>query len=148
VSAADLLDVGSVLFLLAAAVLSLAAGIGVVRFRDPLSRMHAATKPQILGLVCALIAVGLQAENGATVAMLVPILAFQLLTAPVSAHMVGRAGYRTRHVRRDLLLRDELAEAIEEAHAKTSANADLRDADTTPAAPGLVTEQDAGTWRP
>jgi multicomponent Na+:H+ antiporter subunit G len=142
VSAAELLDVGSVIFLLVAALLSLAAGIGVVRFPDPLSRMHAATKPQILGLVCALVALGLQAENGATVAMLVPILAFQMLTAPVSAHMVGRAGYRTRHVRRDLLLRDELADAIEKAHADAARH------DTEPDLPGLVTDEDHGTWRP
>jgi multicomponent Na+:H+ antiporter subunit G len=31
-----------------------------------------------------------------------------LLTAPVSAHMVSRVAYRRRHVRRDLLLVDEL----------------------------------------
>jgi multicomponent Na+:H+ antiporter subunit G len=139
---AELLDVGSVLFLFLAALLSLAAGIGIVRFRDPLARMHAATKPQILGLVCALVALGLQAENGATIAMLVPILGFQMLTAPVSAHMVGRAGYRGRHVRRELLLRDELADAIEKAHAEaegTNAEPDL---------PALVTDEQRDRPRP
>ena len=141
-SAAELFDVGSVLFLFAAALLSLAAGVGIVRFPDPLSRMHAATKPQILGLVCALVALGLQAENGATVAALVPILAFQMLTAPISAHMVGRAGYRTRHLRRDLLLRDELADAIDKAHADAARH------DTEPDLPGLVTNEDTGDWRP
>ncbi|BBE24041.1 hypothetical protein MN0502_29240 [Arthrobacter sp. MN05-02] len=40
---------------------------------------------------------------------------FQLLTSPVSAHMVGRAGYRTRHLRRDLLTLDELDDVV--AHA-------------------------------
>ena len=141
-SAAELLDAGSVLFLLLAALLSLAAGVGIVRFQDPLSRMHAATKPQILGLVCALVALGLQAENGGTVAMLVPILVFQMLTAPISAHMVGRAGYRTRHVRRELLLRDELADAIEEAQA------DAARLDTEPRLPGLVADEERGRWRP
>jgi multicomponent Na+:H+ antiporter subunit G len=138
----ELLDVASVVFLFLAALLSLAAGVGIVRFQDPLSRMHAATKPQILGLVCALVALGLQAENGATIAMLVPILGFQMLTAPVSAHMVGRAGYRTRHVRRDLLLRDELADAIEEAHATAARE------DEEPELPALVTDEDPGAWRP
>jgi multicomponent Na+:H+ antiporter subunit G len=141
-SADELLDIGSVLCLFLAALLSLAAGVGIVRFQDPLSRMHAATKPQILGLVCALVALGLQAENGATVAMLVPILIFQMLTAPVSAHMVGRAGYRGRHVRRDLLLRDELEDAIEKAHAEAARH------DEDPDLPALVTDEDHGTWRP
>jgi multicomponent Na+:H+ antiporter subunit G len=141
-SVPELLDVGSVFFLFVAALLSLAAGVGIVRFQDPLSRMHAATKPQILGLVSALIAIGLQAENGATIAMLVPILGFQMLTAPVSAHMVGRAGYRGRHVRRDLLLRDELADAIEEAHAEAAR------LDAEPDLPDLVTDEDVSTPRP
>ena len=32
---------------------------------------------------------------------------FQLVTAPVSAHLISRVAYRRRHVRRDLLLVDE-----------------------------------------
>ncbi len=40
--------------------------------------------------------------------MLLLVALFQLLTAPVSAHMVSRVAYRRRHVRRDLLLVDEL----------------------------------------
>ena len=43
--------------------------------------------------------------------MLLLVAAFQLLTAPVSAHMISRVAYRRRHVRRDLLLVDELREA-------------------------------------
>jgi multicomponent Na+:H+ antiporter subunit G len=112
---ADVLDVVSVAFLLLGAVLSVAAGIGLIRFPDPLSRMHAATKPQVTGLLFIAIAVGLQSENWGTVTLLIPILLFQMLTAPVSAHMVGRAGYRTRHLRRDLLVRDDLADAVNRA---------------------------------
>jgi multicomponent Na+:H+ antiporter subunit G len=43
--------------------------------------------------------------------MLLLVAAFQLLTAPVSAHMISRVAYRRRHVRRELLLVDELREA-------------------------------------
>jgi multicomponent Na+:H+ antiporter subunit G len=39
--------------------------------------------------------------------MLLLVAAFQLLTAPVSAHLISRVAYRRRHVRRDLLLVDE-----------------------------------------
>ncbi|HEX5200436.1 MAG TPA: monovalent cation/H(+) antiporter subunit G, partial [Actinoplanes sp.] len=37
--------------LVSGALLSLAAGVGLLRFPDLLSRMHAATKPQVLGLL-------------------------------------------------------------------------------------------------
>ncbi|MEK8226241.1 hypothetical protein NKG05_09475 [Oerskovia sp. M15] len=36
------------------------------------------------------------------------MVAFQLMTSPVAAHMVGRAGYRTGKVRSDLLALDDL----------------------------------------
>ena len=42
--------------------------------------------------------------------MLVLVAAFQLITAPVTAHLVGRLAYRSGGVRDDLLHRDELAE--------------------------------------
>ena len=44
-------DIASACCLVAGALLGLAAAIGLVRFPDLLSRMHAATKPQVLGLL-------------------------------------------------------------------------------------------------
>jgi multicomponent Na+:H+ antiporter subunit G len=108
-------DVVVSVLLIGGALMSLAAGVGLVRFPDLLSRMHAATKPQVLGLLLFLLA--LAVENGTW--LLVPLLVlcwvFQLLTSPVSAHMVGRAGYRTRHLRRDLLTLDELDDVVARA---------------------------------
>lgn len=110
-------DVVVSVLLIGGALMSLAAGVGLVRFPDLLSRMHAATKPQVLGLLLFLLA--LAVENGSW--LLVPVLVlcwvFQLLTSPVSAHMVGRAGYRTRHLRRDLLTLDELDDIVTRAAA-------------------------------
>jgi len=37
----------------------------------------------------------------------------QLLTAPVSAHMIGRAGYRTKHAAKDSLYADELKQVVD-----------------------------------
>ena len=37
---------------------------------------------------------------------------FQLLTVPVSAHMVGRSTYRTKHLNRDTLTQDDLQEVL------------------------------------
>jgi multicomponent Na+:H+ antiporter subunit G len=103
--------------LVGGSLMSLAAGIGLVRFPDLLSRMHAATKPQVLGLLLFLLALAVEFESWLLVPVLVLCWVFQLLTSPVSAHMVGRAGYRTRHLRRDLLTLDELDDIVTRAAA-------------------------------
>lgn len=95
--------------LISGALLSVAAGIGLLRFPDLLSRMHAATKPQVLGLLLILTGAALRLQNTIDITTLVLVAVFQLATAPVSAHMVGRAVYRAGQVRRDLLIVDELA---------------------------------------
>jgi multicomponent Na+:H+ antiporter subunit G len=107
------LDVAAAVCLLAGALLSLAAGVALVRFPDLLSRMHAATKPQVLGLLLVLLGCGLRLRDTVDITTLLLVAVFQLGTAPVAAHMVGRAAYRDRQVREDLLLLDELAPAEE-----------------------------------
>jgi multicomponent Na+:H+ antiporter subunit G len=96
--------------LISGALLSLAAGVGLLRFPDLLSRMHAAAKPQILGLLLILAGAALRLQNTVDITTLVLVGVFQLVTAPVTAHMVGRAVYRAGQVRADLLVVDELAE--------------------------------------
>ncbi|SOC57732.1 monovalent cation/H(+) antiporter subunit G [Ornithinimicrobium cerasi] len=91
-------DLLGLLFLLLGALLCVAAAIGLLRFPDLLSRMHAGTKPQVLGVIFVIIGVGLRTRSGLDVGMLVLIGVFQLLTIPAGAHMVGRAGFRTGQV--------------------------------------------------
>ncbi|WP_269076561.1 monovalent cation/H(+) antiporter subunit G [Arthrobacter antioxidans] len=121
-------DVIVSILLIGGALMSLAAGIGLARFPDLLSRMHAATKPQVLGLLLFLLALAVEFESWVLVPVLVLCWIFQLLTSPVSAHMVGRAGYRTRHLRRDLLTLDELDDVV------------ARAAEGEPAGPGRAGE--------
>ena len=97
--------------LLAGATLCLTAGLGLVRFPDVLSRMHAGTKPQVLGVLLVMVGAAIRLQGWANAWMLLLVAAFQLLTAPVSAHLISRVAYRRRHVRRDLLLVDELGGA-------------------------------------
>lgn len=96
--------------LVTGALLSLAAGVGLLRFPDLLFRMHAATKPQVLGLLLILTGTALRLLNIVDITTLILVGVFQLGTAPVAAHMVGRAVYRSGQVRADLLVVDELAE--------------------------------------
>jgi multicomponent Na+:H+ antiporter subunit G len=110
-----ILDVAAALLLIVAALLTLAAAIGLLRFPDPLSRLHAATKPQILGLILVVIAIGLSERSATVLLMLIPVVVLQLLTAPISAHMVGRAGYRNGNIDADSLIVDELAPDVDAA---------------------------------
>ncbi|SCG53425.1 monovalent cation/H(+) antiporter subunit G [Micromonospora rifamycinica] len=96
--------------LVCGALLSLAAGIGVLRFPDVLDRMHAATKPQVLGVLLLLVGLALRLRTAADLGMIVLVGVFQLATAPVAAQMIGRAAYRSGRVDRGLLDVDELAE--------------------------------------
>lgn len=103
------------LLLLVGAVFALAAGVGLLRFRDALARLHAGTKPQVLGLLCVLAAIAVGNERWDLVPALLPVLVLQLVTIPVSGHMIARAAYRTGNFRPDRLSEDELAPAIEAA---------------------------------
>ena len=107
-----ILDTLALILLLIGGVMSLAAGVGLLRFRDTLSRLHAATKPQILGVACILAAICLENLNWPTVCLAVLIVAFQFMTQPLTAHMIGRAAYRGSHVEQESLLVDELAQDL------------------------------------
>ncbi|MDG4769917.1 MULTISPECIES: monovalent cation/H(+) antiporter subunit G [Micromonosporaceae] len=93
--------------LIGGALLSLAASIGLLRFPDVAARIHAATKPQVLGLLLVLSGLALRLQSGTELATLLMVAVFQMATAPVAAHIIGRAAYRADLVRRDLLVTDE-----------------------------------------
>ncbi|KAB1912459.1 monovalent cation/H(+) antiporter subunit G [Micromonospora sp. AMSO31t] len=95
--------------LLGGALLSLVAGIGVLRFPDVLARMHAATKPQVLGVLLLLVGLALRLRTPSDLGMIALVAVFQLATAPVAAQMIGRAAYRSGRIDRKLLDVDELS---------------------------------------
>lgn len=109
------LDVIAGFLLIAGALLALVAGLGVLRFPDLLSRMHAATKPQVLGLMLLMTGLGIELRSVTAGITLLLVVAFQLVTGPISAHMLSRAGYRTGKVDHSLLVVDELTEDLERA---------------------------------
>jgi multicomponent Na+:H+ antiporter subunit G len=111
----NIIDTVTAVLLVTGALMSLAAAVGLLRFPDLLSRMHAATKPQVLGLFLLLAAIGLQMRTWWVWPVLLVAWIFQLLTVPVSAHMVGRAGYRTKHMHRELLSSDDLEAVVQKA---------------------------------
>ncbi len=92
----------------------------MLRFTDTLSRLHAATKPQILGLLLIILAAALYQRSLMTLFIMLPVFVLQSLTAPVSAHMAGRAAYRADHVDRDSIVIDELEPVIKSINSGVS----------------------------
>ncbi len=111
----QVLDVLAMICLLFATIFSVFAGIGLLRFTDVLSRLHAATKPQVFGLLLVIAAVALEQRSFMTLLALLPVFVFQSLTAPIAAHMVGRAAYRTGQLDAETLVVDELGPAVKRA---------------------------------
>ena len=83
------------LFLLMGGILSLIAVAGVLRMPDIFTRMHAATKVGTVGV--SSITIGLMIHFGSitVISRGILVIAFFLLTAPVAAHMIARAAYRS-----------------------------------------------------
>ena len=80
-------------FLIAGTLLTMIGGIGVVRFPDLMSRMHAAAKAPTLGLLLIAIGAAIQIRTAHAIATLVLVVILQLLTSPVATHMLGRASH-------------------------------------------------------
>ena len=72
---------------------ALIAGIGLVRLPDLYVRMHAATKAGTLGAGLVLVALALGSQQLEVAARAIAGLVFLLFTAPIAAHLLGRAGY-------------------------------------------------------
>ncbi|OAN32648.1 monovalent cation/H(+) antiporter subunit G [Mycolicibacterium iranicum] len=101
-------DIVAAVLILSGSALALTAAIGVVRFPDTLSRMHAATKPQVLGLLLVLAGAAVRLRGNADVGMLILTGLFTIITAPVIANRVGQLAYREQNIRDDLVTRDEM----------------------------------------
>lgn len=92
---ADSADVMGLIVIALGAVMSLTTSIGLLRLPDIFARQHAAAKPQMLGLLLTVVGVGLRLRSTPEWSMLLLVVFFQMLTVPVSAHMVTRAARRS-----------------------------------------------------
>lgn len=127
--AEQIIDVFTIILVLISAALTFTAGIGVLRFPDLMSRQHAAAKPQTLGIISMAIAVGLQNPDIGVITLLFLMIAFQMFTQPVSTHMLSRSGYRTKHLKPELLVIDELHADIDLAEEREQQEAEKREAE-------------------
>ncbi|MGR3503462.1 monovalent cation/H(+) antiporter subunit G [Pseudaestuariivita sp.] len=81
-------------FVIIGGVMSVFAGIGILRLPDVFIRMHAATKVGTLGSGLIIAGVAVHFNDPGVVLRCILIVFFLLLTAPIGAHMIGRAALR------------------------------------------------------
>lgn len=81
--------------LLTGAIFVLLAAIGVLRFPDLYTRMHAASKAGVVGAGFILLAVAMVSFDLAVALRAIMAILFLLLTTPVSAHLLARAAQRS-----------------------------------------------------
>lgn len=86
-----MLDLATYALTAAGLVFFIAGTVGLIRFPDRFSRLHALTKADNLGLGCIALGVALQTDSWEQVAMLALIWGLALLAAGTVAQLVARA---------------------------------------------------------
>lgn len=107
-----LVAIVAVLLMIAGFVFIFAAALGVMRFPDPLQRMHASTKAGTIGAVMVLLGTVLVHEQSGSAIIGLAAIGFLLITVPVAAHLLGRAVYVSGAELRGLLGKDALGGQI------------------------------------
>ena len=103
--------------LLTGAAFMLLAAIGIIRLPDLPTRMHASTKSGALGTSLIMISVAFAFLDPVVTLRALAIILFILITSPVAAHVIGRAGYFVGVTLWDGTVKDMLKESYDpESH--------------------------------
>jgi multicomponent Na+:H+ antiporter subunit G len=112
------------------------AALGVVRMPDLFLRMSATTKGSVVGLVIVLLGTALHFGDVAVWAKVIAVMLFIMLTLPVAAHMIGRAGYFDRTPLWEGTVIDELSGRYDpHSHELQSTPSPLPPEDSEPPSP-------------
>lgn len=84
------------------------AALGVLRMPDLFMRLSATTKASTLGASSLLLATAVHFGDYGIASRIAAIIAFIVMTAPVAAHMIGRAAYISRVPLWEGTIRDDL----------------------------------------
>ena len=93
-------DFISALFAVSAGVFAVIAAVGVLRFPDVMTRMHASSKVASFAGALALIAAAVDIGTVSAATRAVFAILFIFLTAPIGAHLLGRAAAWRRRKQR------------------------------------------------
>ena len=107
-------DVFIAVFLVLGSFFVFLAGLGVFRFPDLYTRMHAATKASSFGIGLMLVGFLIRFNQAYYVVEAILIIVFVFITAPVAAHMLSRAGYILNVPKYEKMVVDEMADVYDD----------------------------------
>ena len=87
------MSIAAGILLMVGTLLTMIGGIGVVRFSDFMSRVHAAAKAPTLGLLLVAVGAAIEIGSGKALVTLLLVVVLQLFTSPVATHLLARASY-------------------------------------------------------
>lgn len=94
--------------LLSGAFFSMLASIGVVRFPDIYTRMHAATKAPAFGILLLQTSAAIYFASFYAIAVSLLVIIFIFITAPVASHSIGRVAHMLKIPKWKGTLMDEM----------------------------------------
>ena len=113
-------EIYTVIFLIGGAFFILIAALGLVRFPDLYTRMHAASKSISLGIVFMLIGAIFYFGTPLVVFKAIAVILFIFLTMPLAAHMISRVAYRRQVYIWDKTHTDEMEDHLKGDRIKTT----------------------------
>lgn len=109
-----MLEILSLILAVAGVLFIFVAALGLLRMPDLFLRMSTTTKAATLGVGLLLVAVAIYFNDLAVTVRVLGIIVFLLLTAPVAAHMIGRAAHRAGTPLWDETVMDELRSSTDQ----------------------------------
>jgi len=86
----------SAILMIIGSVFMFIAGLGILRMPDLFMRMSCATKASTLGVGFILLGLAINFSDLGVSSRAIATIVFVVVTAPVAAHVIGRAGYIVR----------------------------------------------------
>lgn len=108
-----MIDIIAAFFMIAGSLFIFLASIGMIKFPDIYMRMSATTKSATLGVGLVLLATAIFFNEVGVITRAITIILFLFLTAPVAAHMIGRASYFDGQPLWEKSIADEMKECID-----------------------------------
>ena len=96
--------------------LAVLAGLGLLRFPDVLTRLHASSKAATMGVIATTFAAAVEADTLGAVALLVLVIGLLFLSAPIGASLLARAAARDPDTQLVAMVRNDLG-PVEPEHA-------------------------------
>ena len=109
-------------FLITGSFFILVAALGVVRFPDLYTRMHAASKSVSLGIGCLLSGAVFYFASFLIIFKAIAAILFIFMTMPIASHMISRVAYLRQVKLWDKTWVDEMASVYEEKRKQTKVN--------------------------